>query len=117
MGSPWSKEYLKPSQHPTMQDIAFAAGFYEGEGTCVGNSKRGGCYVQITQRDEEILKKMQSLFGGNLYQYHHGNGSYYRLALGGPRARGFAMTIFSFLSKRRKEQLKAVFKTDNLGSN
>jgi LAGLIDADG-like domain len=112
MGSPWRKQYLKPTLHPTMADIIFAAGFYEGEGTCIGNSKRGGCYVQITQRDGEILKRMRELFGGNLYLYQHGNGSYYRLALGGPRARGFAMTIFSFLSRRRKEQLKAVFSMD-----
>jgi hypothetical protein len=76
-----TKESRKPTKHPTLNNIYWAAGIYEGEGTC--QSTRNCVGVHITQKDPWILHELQSL-----------------------RARGFLYTIFPLLSPRRKEQAK-----------
>ena len=93
-------------EHPRLLDIAWAAGLYEGEGTCC-TSGRGSFTVQITQKDTEILEKMQRLFGGYVYLRKSGVSAWQAC---GARARGFGFTIFSFLSQRRRAQLEAALK-------
>ncbi len=55
-------------------DIAWAAGFFEGEGTVVYGNKNLGAHikVQATQCYLEPLERMQSIFGGNLYGPYEG---------------------------------------------
>jgi hypothetical protein len=78
-----------------MRDIAWAAGVFEGEGSINRHNLR------VAQKDHWLLVKLQALFGGSVYpraacsEWH----------LSGSRARGFALTIFSFMSPRRKAQL------------
>ena len=95
------------------QDIAWAAGVYEGEGTCYApTSKCRTQTVSVTQKDSWLPYHLQELFGGWVYHYTYkatetqpARDYFYRKCTG-PTAREFLMTIFKFLSPRRKEQVK-----------
>jgi hypothetical protein len=92
--------------HPTMSDIAWAAGIYEGEGHCrsvMGNSVR----LSVSQKDLWILERLRSLFGGTVYlRKPNGASVCNQWYLSGTRARGFLFTIYSFLSPWRRKQAK-----------
>lgn len=91
-------------------DIAWAAGIYEGEGSVAfyGRKEPGRSRIIVVQKDPWILYRLQSLFGGSVDgPYKSRNVQMWRIT--GPRAAGFAMTIFSFLSPRRRQQLKEKF--------
>lgn len=98
---------LAPTLQPTILDIAWAAGIYEGEGTYGKNN--GIC---ISQKDPWILYRLRALFGGTVaakspYVTNFGvDQEMYRWTLYGPRARGFVYTIFTFLSPRRRSQIR-----------
>lgn len=96
---------LGPTEHPTIKDIAWAAGLYEGEGSCSRNGDSGG--ARITQKDRWVCDRMRNLFGGTVGTQTNRSGSWYIWHVSGPRARGFLMTIFTFLSPRRRVQVKA----------
>lgn len=91
--------------------IAWAAGIYEGEGSCGPNAtSRARIHAEVVQKDRWILERLRELFGGSIVT-HDGerNGKRFEgfawLATG-KRARGFLMTIYSFLSPRRRAQVK-----------
>ena len=97
----------------TTQGIAWAAGIYEGE----GNVQKPTHYnrtqnIQITQKDRWMLDRFKQLFGGsvNFYEYPATTSrparSFFHYSLTGPAARGFLMTIYMFLSPRRKAQVR-----------
>jgi hypothetical protein len=98
-----------PTEHPTNLDIAWAAGFYEGEG-CVSAVRRSAESVPLValiyQKDTETLYWLKRLFGGRI-QLTSNAASCNRWVLSGIRARGFLLTIYQFLSSRRQEQLRA----------
>ena len=91
---------------PALLDIAWAAGIFEGEGHSRYNGRTSE--ASISQKDRWILDKLKSLFGGRVYGPYKKKGrAKYRIYAWvclGPRARGFLMTIYSFLSPRRKIQ-------------
>lgn len=102
----------KAVESPSLATIGWAAGLFEGEGTVrqYKNPTRDGyrafCIV-ITQKDPWILYRLRDYFGGAV----DGTTSKrvcYNWRVHGPRARGFAYTIFPFLSPRRRRQCKAV---------
>jgi len=97
----------KPSEHPKIIDIAWASGIYEGEGCC-NKTVQGTMRVIIGQKDPYILHKLQSLFGGSVSKTRS-KSNFNVWNLYSVRARGFLMTIFTFLSPRRKEQIKLAF--------
>jgi hypothetical protein len=112
-------ERLKAAKHPTTGDIQWAAGIYEGEGWCqIMKNPDGTTKTQnasVGQKDRELLDKMRDLFGGyvtdqGLFRTGDYIGKYrgYTWAIHGPRARGFLMTIYQFLTSRRKEQIRKV---------
>lgn len=85
------------------KDIAWAAGFYEGEGSLSNH------FVNVVQKDKWALEKLKLLFGGEIHEYGGGtagNGkTYFYWRLFGTECRGFLLTIFTFLSPRRRKQL------------
>lgn len=91
----------KATKHPTLCDIAWAAGFLEGEGCFTWKDTE--CIV-APQVQREPLSRLASLFGGTIRD-RHGRGQV-EWAVSGSRARGVMMTIYSFMSPRRKEQIK-----------
>jgi hypothetical protein len=102
-----STDRLKATKSPIMLDIAWAAGIVEGE----GNFNRGDTTerINVTQKDKWLLYRFQELFGGSIWTNTRGVS---RWSLTGQRARGFTMTIFSFLSPRRRIQARAMFLRD-----
>lgn len=93
----WEKPGRKATETPSIMDIAWAAGVYEGEGSCADNHQ-----VTVTQKDTWLLERFQALFGGRISFVSKSNCS--RWVVTGMRARGFLMTVFSFLSPKRKMQ-------------
>lgn len=115
----WMKPGLEPTEHPTVRDIIWAAGIYEGEGwpnfTDGARGRVPSLQVGITQKDRWLLDRLRSLFGGAVRERLpktrlNPQGQYYESRIcdwyiSGTRARGFLMTIWQFLSPRRKAQL------------
>lgn len=114
--SRWHNPQLRATMHPTTHDIAWAAGIYEGEGSCafrrseVGGNR--GPQVSVTQKDPWLCHRLRALFGGSVgahsktatgkaevatYTYWH---------ITNTRALGFLMTIYKFLSPRRQERIQ-----------
>jgi|SRR5579872_1287618 len=100
---------------PTIRDIAWAAGFLEGEGyfglhTGLWISER----IQARQNDPECLDRLQTIFGGYRSKITQrcnklsNKPTIEDWAVYGPRAKGIMMTVFPFMSARRKDQIKAV---------
>lgn len=90
---------------PTIGDIREAAGFYEGEG-CFNKST-----IQLAQNDKEKLDWLVKYFGGKAhgpYVNKSTGNTFYVWMLYRERALGFMFTIFTFLSKSRREQFKNV---------
>ena len=56
-------------KRPTAIEVAWAAGIYEGEGSCVTNHSGSGYesfVASVNQKDPEILYRMRDLFGGTI---------------------------------------------------
>lgn len=106
--TPEQLERHRPTEHPTVKDIAWAAGIFEGEGH-VNSRKGSSLYVGIGQKEPWLVHRLKALFGGGVIHYRTATSpEYWRWQVNGPRARGFMLTIFEFLSPRRKDQfLKA----------
>lgn len=92
-----TKAGLRATQAPTVCDIAWAAGIFEGEGTCDARK------ASITQKETWLLYRLQALFGGTV-SLNYSNGCS-RWVVTGSRARGFLMTVFLFLSPKRELQV------------
>jgi len=113
----WTKPGREAVKHPTILDIAWVAGVFEGEGSVSApHGSRGSMTATLVQKDLWLLDRVVELFGGHYYL----SGGYTtktnssgkstvcgRWEITGPRARGFVFTIFSFLSPRRRAQIKA----------
>lgn len=90
-----------------LKDIYWAAGFIDGEGWI----RRPATIMGATQRDPELLYRLQKLFGGRVYVRPHqhtsfGDNAMWEWYVCGPTARGLMMTLFPLFSAKRKEQVK-----------
>ena len=93
----------------TTKDIAWFAGFYEGEAYVVC-TKTQSISIEICQVNKEPLIKCMELFGGFIgFKRGKTHFQVYRWILKGHQAFGLLMTIYSLLSERRKSQVKKVF--------
>lgn len=105
---------LDAIKFPTAIDVAWAAGIYEGEGSCVTTNATAASKsfnVCVAQKDPEMLFRMRDLFGGTISNYERTfNGkvcpiSHWKIC--GDRARTFIAVVYPFLTARRKEQIEA----------
>lgn len=116
------KAGLEASEHPTVKDIAWAAGVYEGEGSVCGTwyTKKNGSrlfMIQATvpQVDFWLPERLRQLFGGTIRTIRRkeprlgfkNSQDYYTWNASGSRARGFLMTIYTLLSPRRQAQIRS----------
>lgn len=103
----------RAAHRPTPVDLAWAAGFLEGEGGFCGQSSGrsvGGMTVQATQVQREPLDRLVRMFGGTIgfvvsRKPNHSNR--HTWSISGARARGVALTLFLWLSPRRRAQVLA----------
>ncbi len=94
---------------PTTLDIAWAAGIYEGEGSCTLHKNNHTSMIRVTQKEPWLILRLYDLFGGHINTYLQrgmGSGPVCEWYLSQARARGFAMTICKFLSPHRQAQLR-----------
>lgn len=102
--------YTAPTctQVPTLSDLAWAAGIWEGEGSVIVTHDT--FRIEVAQKDRWILDRLRMLFGGSVYvrNEHYRGGRYilHKWYLTGARGRGFAYTIFTWLSPRRRAQIR-----------
>lgn len=104
------------------KEIYWAAGFYEGEGSCRyrraeagGRRHSAGVEVKVMQCNMEPLERLVRVFGGrvkvdegfNKNKPPQRSDRYYWVASGN-RALGILMTMYCLLSEKRKTQIRAV---------
>lgn len=88
-----------------MRDLAWASGFFEGEGSF--GCPRTTPQIQVVQVNREPLERLASIFGGKIYACSgRGKGrAYFMWAIYGHTAAGLMMTVFTFMSARRRAQI------------
>ena len=94
------KPHLERSEQPTVFDVYWAAGFYEGEGTVARSGQ-----VAISKKNKEPLDRLRTVFGGNIRQ--DVSRGIHIWEVSGKRARSFLAVIEPLLSDRRRSQLQA----------
>ena len=93
----FSTNTLTITEQATPNDFRWAAGLWEGDGSCGGSSQ-----VNIPQKNRWVLDRVRTLFGG-----HVGPCSYrFQWSISGAKARVFIQSIYGELSSRRKIQVK-----------
>ena len=101
---------LDATKTPTVLDIAWAAGFFEGEGHPRLNYKRG-VDLSVSQKDPEILYRLRDWFGGAVRfakcKTVPADRQVYQWNACGDRARLFFALVYHSLSARRKAQIDA----------
>lgn len=116
------KTTLKATISPTTKDLAWAAGFLEGEG-CFGRSGGKGKYqterIWCGQKDPESLRRLLAMFGGRIGEQRQQTSNLIKTegvatsipiwTVSGSRARGVMLTIYSFMSERRKAAIRKAF--------
>lgn len=89
-----------------VRDIAWAAGFIDGEGWFGANNK---ClYIAVSQVQKEPLEWLQRLFGGRLYFEPTNNPRHQDIwtwKLCGKSAGGVMMTLYTLLSPKRQQKI------------
>jgi len=95
------RELMVSQVKPRLSDLAWAAAFLEGEGT-FGYSGNRVTQVEATQLNPEPLLILQALLGGRIGP----NRQYARWYVAGERARGIMLTLYLFMSQRRKLQIR-----------
>jgi len=102
-----------PSRTATMRDIAWLAGFFEGEGSF---SPYG--HVQISQLNRWALDGIREAFGGRVIEYEtnaiRGRIMAFKWYTTGGRGRGITMTLYALLSPRRQLQARRLLKVSRL---
>lgn len=106
------------TKSPTIVDLAWAAGFMEGEGWFGLNSRKAGIarsqVASIHQKQREPLDRIMAIFGGTLTSRatdpRWPDNIYWAWRCSGIRARGVMMTMYPFMSPRRKEQIRNALK-------
>lgn len=94
---------------PTLRELAWAAGFIEGEGNFRGEATTE--QVTVGQVQKEPLLKLQRMFGGSVrmraQRSYDGckRSPFWLWVVCGSRARGVMMTLYQLMSTRRKQQI------------
>ena len=94
-----------------IRELYWAAGFIEGEGTfSVHGSMKSAVSITVSQVQREPLARLYHHFGGKI-QGPYVNGKhtpYFRWYLGGVNAVAFCMTLYTLMSRKRKDEIQRV---------
>lgn len=90
------------ARRPSRDDLLWAAGFLEGEGsfTYHGRTLR----IEAEQNEREPLDRLREMFGGWTISRPRPRMTH-RWYAGGARARGVMMTLYSLMFTRRRKQI------------
>src|SRR2546428_4903120 len=106
MGSMW-RSTPRPQALPTIEDVAWATGFLEGEG-CFSFS-RGGARIGVSQNQREPLEKLQRFFGGRIYEPYTTR-HFYQWIVHGVLAKRVMGLVYSGLSEGKKTDVDFVYR-------
>ncbi len=100
----------KATEHPTIKQIAWAAGFLEGEGSFSRARRKNTTEtVQAVQVNYTPLGRMARWFGGKVRVSNRSilpnTKRLYVWSVNGARARGIMLTIVSLMSPKRQKQI------------
>jgi len=102
---PWDDNTVIPSRKPGIGAIHWLAGFYEGQGNC--NCYRDDIRVVINYSEPEVLQWCRDVFGGTLGSYGCTEPKQVnQWRINGARALGVMYTIYTLISKRKKNQFR-----------
>ena len=93
---------LDATDAPSITDVVWAAGIYEGE----GHARRAGANgvtAMVSQRDPWILNQLRAWFGGSV---RPDGTNFYKWQISGERARSFLLTVYVRLSPWRRLQAR-----------
>ena len=93
LGKVWS---APPTVAPSPLDIVWAAGIYEGEGTCTLEGS-----VSVPQKEIWLVQRLREFFGGKVGH----DGTVWKWYVSGERGRAFLDAIYSYLSPRRQARI------------
>jgi len=111
LGQEWASTHTA-STSPTPNELHWAAGFLEGEGTF--GFRGATAAIHAAQTDNLVpLGRLLALFGGSITTHRQGSSRRRGLrardgemwTVRGSRARGVMMTLYSILSPRRQQQI------------
>lgn len=92
--------------YTALSEIKWIAGFLEGEGSF---QFRRGCSVSAAQVELFPLSKLQAILGGSIFgpkAYSNNRQPAWRWALHGRQAAGLMMTLYLYMSPKRRQQIK-----------
>ncbi len=91
-------------------DIAWTAGLIEGEGSFGWHGRTPKVVVQMT--DKDTIEKLAGIWGSKVYgpygPYGVSTKVTYTTAIYGSQAIGWMMTMFVFMSERRKQKIEEI---------
>src|SRR6478609_6611312 len=95
----------RATARPTKLDLAWAAGFLEGEGSFLLTGRAGHqtSRVMAFQKQREPLNRLQRIFGGSVTKLR--TRDIHTWTVCGARARGVMMTLFLSFSPDRQSQI------------
>ena len=98
-------------------ELAWAAGFFDGEGSTNISKTRTGWYLRISiiQNDREVLDRFHKALAGlgkvtGPNQYSYNKNPWYSYSLTGSKAHEALNLLFPYLSSVKREQALAVIK-------
>jgi intein/homing endonuclease len=96
---------------PSREDIAWLAGLYEGEGTCVEQTNYKGLYkIRISMTDKDVIERAQNIFNGlgsiaTSSKYDRKSVFHWSLS-SKEEVQAFLAMVWPWLGERRKERAK-----------
>lgn len=91
-------------------DVAWAAGFMEGEGNFTGAKHAASLQVSAGQVQREPLERLHRLFGGSISHvpastsHNRNKQASWTWLICGPRAVEVSLTLYVLMSLKRREQ-------------
>ena len=101
------KPGLEATESPTVRDIAWAAGWFDGEGS-IAKRRANSQQCHMGQKDRWVLDRFKALFGGSIVERQMNGQPFFEWHISGARCRGFLMTLYTFFSPRRQERIGKV---------
>lgn len=103
-----SPQKISAIRQPSLLEVGWVAGIYEGEGSVESYVQSGRkntvISVQVFQNDPWMLYKFQEFYGGSVGSYKNRTGHFWKLT--GQRAVDFLCGIAPLLSPRRIDQAR-----------
>lgn len=105
---PGAKRYMRPvepCEPVSPYDLAWAAGFFEGEGSFDADGRAGR--IGVPQVNREPVERLLRLFGGTIYQRQPERGNLINTwMVRGPKARHLMEQVYPLMSQRRQRQIE-----------